>query len=176
MFIDESRTASKSTNGAAAGRGTPTEIVIHHWGIDGQTHDGVVEFFERRTTGTSAHFVVSAGRIHCIVSTSDVAWHAGDWPVNLRSIGIECRPEATDGDYAAVSWLIAHLRGLFGDLPLRPHNKYAATACPGRYDLGRLDREARGTVTATPQADTITPIPTYTDDQKFLVGLGLALT
>ena len=156
MFIDESRTASKYTNGASVGRGNPTEILIHHWGVDGQTHDGVVSFFERESTGTSAHFVVSEGRIHCLVSTADVAWHAGDWAVNLRSIGIECRPEATDGDYKAVAWLIGWLREQFGNIPLAPHRKYAQTACPGRYDLARLDREASGTIST--QTSNITPI------------------
>ena len=156
MFIDESRTASKYTNGASVGRGNPTEILIHHWGVDGQTHDGVVSFFERESTGTSAHFVVSEGRIHCLVSTADVAWHAGDWAVNLRSIGIECRPEATDGDYKAVAWLIGWLREQFGNIPLAPHRKYAQTACPGRYDLARLVREASGTIST--QTSNITPI------------------
>ena len=156
MFIDESRTASKYTNGASVGRGNPTEILIHHWGVDGQTHDGVVSFFERESTGTSAHFVVSEGRIHCLVSTADVAWHAGDWAVNLRSVGIECRPEATDGDYKAVAWLIGWLREQFGNIPLAPHRKYAQTACPGRYDLARLVREASGTIST--QTSNITPI------------------
>lgn len=142
MFIDESRNARRFTYGPDAARGTPTELDIHHWGIDGQSHDGVVNFF-CNTAETSAHFVVSAGRIHCLVNLTDVAWHAGDWPANLRSIGIECRPEATDADYATVAWLIAYLRSLYGDLPLYPHKRYALTSCPGRYDLARLDREAR---------------------------------
>lgn len=159
MRIDESRTATNLTTGSAAGRGAPTEIVIHHWGIDGQSHGGVVNWFctPGNSCGTSAHFVASSDGISCIVSTVDVAWHAGDWPVNLRSIGIECRPEATAADYAAVAWLISYLRGLYGDLPLRPHKLYALTDCPGRYDLARLDRMARGTI-AIPQSGNITPI------------------
>lgn len=169
--INESRTATNYTPGPAAGRGNPTEIVIHHWGVDGQTHDGVVNWFctPGNGCGTSAHFVASAGRVHCIVSTEDVAWHAGDWAVNLRSIGIECRPEATDADYATVAELIRTLRGMYGDLPLRPHSNQrqgtdggygsALTDCPGRYDLTRLDKLARG-ITVTPQGnkpETITP-------------------
>lgn len=178
MLIDESRTADKYTSGSAAGRGTPTEILIHHWGVDGQTHEGIVEFFERKSTGTSAHFVVSAGRIHCIVSPQDVAWHAGDWSVNLRSIGIECRPEATDADYAAVAWLIAHLRETYGPMPLRPHNKYASTACPGRYDLARLDAEARNSTTTAPLSNNLERITegflmalSETDQQEILLNI-----
>lgn len=161
MLIEESRNAASYSNGPSVGRRTPTEIVIHHWGADGQTHDGVVNFF-CTTAPTSAHFVVSAGRIHCLVNLTDVAWHAGDWDVNLRSIGIECRPEATNADYAAVAWLVQYLRGLYGNLPLTPHKKYAQTACPGRYDLARINKEASGAPSPTPatkpQSGTITPI------------------
>lgn len=158
--LDESRTATNYTDGSAAGRDIPTEIVIHHWGVDGQTHDGVVNWFctPGNGCGTSAHFVASAGRVHCIVSTTDVAWHAGDWAVNLRSIGIECRPEATDADYTTIAELIRDMRDLYGNLPLRPHKAYAQTDCPGRYDLARLDRLARAT-TVKPQGNKPAPIP-----------------
>lgn len=170
MLIDESRNAASYSNGPSVGRRTPTEIVIHHWGADGQTHDGVVNFF-CTTAPTSAHFVVSAGRIHCLVNLTDVAWHAGDWDVNLRSIGIECRPEATNADYAAVAWLVQYLRGLYGNLPLTPHKKYAQTACPGRYDLARINKEASGAPSPTPatkpQSATITPIT----EEGFLMAL-----
>lgn len=156
LNIDESWTATNYTNGASAGRGVPTEIVIHHWGIDGQTHAGIVNWFCGNVAQTSAHFVASAGWVHCLVSTTDVAWHAGNWDVNKRSIGIECRPEATDGDYVTVAELIKHLRDMYGDLPLRPHRLYAQTDCPGRYDLARLDRMARG---AAPAPAPVKPAP-----------------
>lgn len=174
LNIDESRNALRYTDGAAAGRAAPAFIWIHHWGSDGQTHDGILDWFcDNPGVQTSAHFVVSAGRVNCIVSTVDVAWHAGEWGVNLVSIGIECRPEATDADYQTVAELISYLRGMYGDLPLRPHNikrqgtdggwGSAYTDCPGRYDLNRLDRMARAGGTAG-QATDITPIPSEEDD------------
>lgn len=144
--INESFTA-KGYTPAPTGR-TIEHIDIHHWGERGQTHDGVVAFF--CTTGpgsTSAHYVVSAGRIDCIVSDADVAWHSGVWSENMRSIGIECRPEATDADYAAVAELVRTLRARYGDLPLHAHREFFPTACPGVWDLDRLDRLARaGTI------------------------------
>lgn len=144
MRIDESRTACNYTPGRQ-GRNI-VDLVIHHWGLDGQTHDGVVDWFCNPAKGatTSAHFVVSAGLVHCIVSPSDTAWHAGDWDENLQSIGIECRPEATAADYKTVAELVRWLRTQYGDLPLRPHKAFFQTSCPGRWDLARLDREARG--------------------------------
>ncbi|MCZ4325213.1 peptidoglycan recognition protein family protein [Brachybacterium paraconglomeratum] len=94
--------------------------------------------------GTSAHYVVEAGRVACIVDPDRRAWHAGSSKGNHESIGIECRPEATEGDYATVAALVADLRAVYGDLPLKPHRAWTSTACPGVWDLGKIDRLARG--------------------------------
>lgn len=63
---------------------------------------------------------------------------------NHESIGIECRPEATEGDYATVAALVADLRAVYGNIPLVPHKSWTSTACPGVWDLGKIDRLARG--------------------------------
>jgi len=158
--IDESRTAKGFTPAAlvpaAFGQARRIDgIVIHHWGLTGQTHDGVVNFFCSTGPGeTSAHFVVSAGRISCIVSPDDAAWHCPG--KNATTIGIECRPEATDADYATVAELIRYLRGQYGNLPLSRHRDWYATACPGIWDLARLDRLASGSAAIAPQSATIT--------------------
>lgn len=127
-----------------AARAAPTGIVIHHWGADGQSHDGVVAHLINRAGGTSAHYVVSAGRVTCLVDPLDTAWHAGVWPVNYQTIGIECRPEMTPEDFQTVAEVIAYLRGRFGNLPLSGHRDHTATACPGRWYpmLGELSARA----------------------------------
>lgn len=137
-------------------RAAPSGIVIHHWGADGQSHDGVVAYLTSRAAGTSAHYVVSAGRVTCLVDPVDTAWHAGDWPTNYQTVGIECRPEMSDADFQTVAELIAYLRSRFGPLPLSGHRDYYATACPGRWyprltDLSRL-------------ADTLTTPSPHTPD------------
>lgn len=49
------------------------------------------------------------------MSTSDIAWHAGNWRVNARSIGIEhagysYRPRSiTEAEYKASARLVAYL-------------------------------------------------------------------
>ena len=170
MRIDESRTAVKYTPGRQGRK--ITAIAIHHWGALGQTHDGVVNWFCNPAQGaqTSAHFVVSGGRAHCIVSPADTAWHAGNWEANLTTIGIECRPEATDADYKTAAELVRWLRSKYGDLPLKPHKAFTSTACPGRWDLARLDREARGTTTGGGSAvsGAMRPVPgMYPVTQRF---------
>lgn len=118
-----------------AGRpdGDPLAIVIHHWGVDGQSHDGVVRFLsqDRGDTSTSAHYVASAGSVTQLVHDYDRAWHCrGN---NSRTIGIECRPEASDDDYTTVAGLISAIREEWGWMPLTPHSAHFPTACPGRY-------------------------------------------
>jgi hypothetical protein len=128
-------------------------IVIHHWGVFGQKHDDVVKFFVGGPGTTSAHFVVSAGRIDCLVSPLDAAWHSGNAVGNATTIGIECHPEATDEDYATVAELVNFLRSQYGPLPLTPHRQWNATACPGIWDLPRIDRLA-GSAAIAPQGTT----------------------
>lgn len=115
--------------------GDPTGIVIHWWGMPewGQTHDQVVNFLcdGNRPNPTSAHYVVSDGRITQIISDANRAWHcAGN---NARTIGIECHPAATEGDLRTVARLIRAIRSEWGPLPLSRHCDHFATACPGNY-------------------------------------------
>ncbi len=115
-------------------------IVIHHWGDDNQRFEGVCEFFASGP-GTSAHFVVEAGRCAQLVEIKDIAWHAGNWAANQRSIGIECRPEMSPEDFETVAQVIADLETFYNkSFYVHGHQDFFATACPGRwYDqLGRL--------------------------------------
>jgi hypothetical protein len=165
VYIDESLDAKNRTPGpqVAAVFGTPRRIesiTIHWWGTPvGQTHDGILDWFcnPRSSVTTSAHYVVSEGRANCIVSPLDASWAAGNAYGNATSIHIECTPYATDGAYRTVAEVVAFLRGLYGDLPLRPHNSWTPTTCPGVWDLDRIDAIARG-AGVTPATSTITPI------------------
>jgi N-acetylmuramoyl-L-alanine amidase len=145
LIIDESLTAKGFTPAAQAPGRVIEFIGIHHWGSYGQTHDGVNNFFTVTGPGlTSAHFTCSAGRVNCLVSPPDVSWAMGTWAANLKAVTIELRPEATDADYRTAAELIAWIRATYGaNLPLRPHRDFVATACPGVWDLARLDRMAR---------------------------------
>lgn len=109
------------------------EIVIHHWGNDGQSFNGVVNWLCRSNGTSSAHYVVEAGRVACLVDCANTAWHAGNWNHNLISIGIECRPEMSASDLETVCELVADIYKVYGVLPIIGHKDVSATACPGRY-------------------------------------------
>lgn len=120
-------------------------IGIHHWGNDGQDPWNVISYLaspnERQS---SAHEVIWDGNVACLVHSDNASWAMANptgYP-NARGYHLELRPEATAGDYATAAERIADLRDLFGNVPLRPHRDFTQTACPGRWDLGRLDRLA----------------------------------
>lgn len=112
--------------------GDVDSITIHHWGVDGQSHQNVVNYLCREDGDSSAHYVASAGRVTQLVHDYDRAWHAGPGG-NPRSIGIECRPEMSDGDVATVIGLIQAIRAEHGPLPVVGHRDWMSTDCPGRW-------------------------------------------
>ncbi|WP_353708981.1 N-acetylmuramoyl-L-alanine amidase [Cellulosimicrobium sp. ES-005] len=131
---------------------TVESITIHWWGDPATkpSFDGVVSHLCRRAGTSSAHYVIDAGRAACIVDPDDAAWHAGSRTGNATSIGLELDPRATDDVYATAAEVIADLRRTYGDLPLVPHKHWKNTACPGVFDLARLDSLARGVATPAP--------------------------
>ena len=117
----------------------PEYIVIHHWGAMGQSFMGVVNWLCNPKSGSSAHLVAEAGRVACIVSYPNVAWHTGVMEENARSIGIECRPECRPADFETVAELIADIWRFYGrKLPLKGHCDIKPTQCPGLW-YARLD-------------------------------------
>jgi N-acetylmuramoyl-L-alanine amidase len=133
---------------------------IHHWGLDGQDFDGVVAYLaSNNARGSSAHIVLQEDRVACIVSPDDAAWHAGHPLGNAQTIGIECRPEMTEGDLDALASLLRYLETIYGSLTIYKHQEWVATACPGRY-AGRIDEivaEINNVNVSTIPAVPITP-------------------
>ena len=131
-------------------------ITIHHWGNLGQNFDDVVNFLcsRRDNNPTSAHAVIMAGRAESIIDPDNAGFHSGNATGNARSIGLECRPEATEGDYLTVACYIVYLRSIYGNVPLRRHSDWFATACPGKWDLGKLDALAYKLAGGAPLAET----------------------
>lgn len=112
---------------------TTSRITIHHWGVDGQNFNGIANYLSRQGGNTSAHFVVEAGRVACLISPENAAWHSGSAEGNATSIGIECRPEMSEGDLNEVVALIEWLEDVYGPQEIWLHREWSATACPGRY-------------------------------------------
>ena len=146
-------------------------ITIHWWGKPvGQKIGGIVEWLCNPRARASAHYVVSGDTVYCIVDPDQKAWHSGSNRGNLTSIGLELDPNAsmrasTEKTAAA---LIADLRAVYGNLPLRPHSSWVSTACPGNWDIGRLNRLSRsGSGTKLPVGGSAaTPLPSKPKAEK----------
>lgn len=63
-------------------------VVIH---TTQGSYSGAISWFQNPNANVSAHYVIrsSDGEITQSVSTKNIAWHAGNWSYNVRSIGIE---------------------------------------------------------------------------------------
>ncbi|MFF5767741.1 N-acetylmuramoyl-L-alanine amidase [Streptomyces tanashiensis] len=98
-------------------------IVIHD--LEG-TYDGGVSWFQDPVSGVSAHYVMKADGSEAtqMVATKDIAFHAGNYWVNLHGVGIELEGYAAQGptwftpaQYKATAALVAYLARRF-DVPL----------------------------------------------------------
>ena len=137
---------------ADGNRTTIDRIVIHH-------NAGTDDSNSRRTwyvstgVGTSAHYQVTPTKLWGCVGENSVAYHAGDYSMNQRSIGIEHLNET-----GAPTWTIAEdtykrSAELIADICRRyripcdrthiiKHSEVYPTACPGGIDIDKLVRMA----------------------------------
>lgn len=71
-------------------------IVVHD---TEEPYDSAVAGFQNPATQISAHYIVrgSTGSITQMVRTSNVAYHAGNWYLNMHSVGIEQEGYAVQG-------------------------------------------------------------------------------
>ena len=98
-------------------------IVIHD--TEGSYSD-TISTFQNPSAGVSAHYVVpsSTGAVNQMVQTKNIAWHAGNWYVNMHSIGIENEGYALQGatwytpsEYQSSAALVKYLAARFS-IPL----------------------------------------------------------
>lgn len=139
------------------------DTIVIHW-MDGTLTDAD-QVFTSGSRKSSAHFGVQDDQVHQYVKIEDTAWHAGNWLVNLRSVGVENSAQpgrlASDTTYETSSQLIAKIWKQLGITPsrssLKKHSEIVATQCPGTIDVDRLYARAleifKGTVTVPVQGD-----------------------
>jgi len=67
----------------------PIDLVIVH--VTQTTFDKTLTIFQNPKKRVSAHYVVRSadGQVAQCVREADIAWHAGNWEYNTRSVGIE---------------------------------------------------------------------------------------
>lgn len=134
-------------------------VVIHWFGVGKQA--GADATFQK-PGGTSAHYSIEDDSIHQYVAEENVAYHAGVYAMNQRSIGIEHSAEpgrdATEATYRNSGALVAQICKKY-NIPLDrthiiKHSEVKATQCPGTMDLDKIINLAKGNMANTITIDT----------------------
>ena len=130
--------------------GNPVALIVDHW-MAGSFASALARF-QNPASQVSAHYLIGTdGRIAQVVNDDDTAFHAGDFSVNLLSIGIEheAGPSLAPSDalYAASVRLHRELAArhdidLAVGTTVKPHRSVVPTQCPGTLDLERIVKEA----------------------------------
>ena len=118
-----------------------THIVVHYTSGKNTSEGAALancKYFNRNSVGASAHFFVDSGyTIWQSVAESDTAWHAGNWAMNQRSIGIEvCSAGVfTNAEIERLTWLVQHLMKKYNIPASRVIRHYDVTGkkCPAYY-------------------------------------------
>ena len=140
-------------------------LVIHYTGgaktAEGAAEANTIYFGREANLGASAHYFVDDGyTIWQSVSESDTAWHAGNWAINQRSIGIEvCTAGAfTEAEIERLTWLVRHLMAKYSIPAERIIRHYDASGklCPAHYIDGARWQELHTRIT-TGQATNSQP-------------------
>ena len=75
-------------------------IVLHYTAGDGDTAENNGKYFAGGGRNASAHYFVDEKGVVQSVADGDTAWHAGNWEMNCRSIGVEmCSKKDGAGNY-----------------------------------------------------------------------------
>ncbi|GAB2485325.1 hypothetical protein GCM10027187_61100 [Streptosporangium sandarakinum] len=93
--------AASSSNYTASSRPSSyaiDRVVIH---VTQGSYAGSISWFQNPSAQVSAHYVIrsSDGAVTQMVREKDVAWHAGNWTYNTRSVGIEHEGYVSDASW-----------------------------------------------------------------------------
>lgn len=153
--MDIQRQIVTSANWDAGRNGNAVSGIVLHTMVG--TTTGSYNRFNNPSSQVSVHYGVSLdGSIHQWVDEQDTAWQAGNYPVNLRTIGIEHEDNGnandsvrTAAEYESSSSLVADICKRYGFPADTNHiflhknvidkSRYpGGTACPDGLDTGKI--------------------------------------
>ena len=120
-------------------------IVVHYTGTTASARNNATYFSRNENQGASAHYFVDdiMPEIYQSVAEGDTAWHAGNWDMNCRSIGIEvvsAGEDFSEVEIAKLAWLVQKLMAKYGIGASGVIRHYDVTGklCPAPYvDAGK---------------------------------------
>ncbi len=115
-------------------------IVVHFTATLASARNNATYFARNEGQGASAHYFVDdiTSEIYQSVAEGDTAWHAGDWQMNCRAIGIEVVSAGEDFSATEVEklgWLVRKLMAKYGIGASGVIRHYDVTGklCPAPY-------------------------------------------
>jgi N-acetylmuramoyl-L-alanine amidase len=139
-------------------------VVVHYTGARGSAHENLV-YFSRPGAGASAHyFIGKTGDLRRSVPECDTAWHAGNWGVNLSSVGIEVCSAGepfTEAQVRTLRALVRDLMARYGIPASRVIRHYDVTGkrCPAPYVGEAAWRGLHARITGGGAAAAEPPVP-----------------
>lgn len=115
-------------------------IVVHFTATLASARNNATYFARNEGQGASAHYFVDdiTPEIYQSVAEGDTAWHAGDWQMNCRAVGIEVVSAGEDFSATEVEklgWLVRKLMAKYGIGASGVIRHYDVTGklCPAPY-------------------------------------------
>ncbi len=115
-------------------------IVVHFTATLASARNNATYFARNEGQGASAHYFVDdiTPEIYQSVAEGDTAWHAGDWQMNCRTVGIEVVSAGEDFSATEVEklgWLVKRLMAKYGIGASGVIRHYDVTGklCPAPY-------------------------------------------
>lgn len=115
-------------------------IVVHYTATLASARNNATYFARNEGQGASAHYFVDdvTPEIYQSVAEGDTAWHAGNWAMNCRAIGIEVVSAGEDFSATEVEklgWLVKRLMAKYGIGASGVIRHYDVTGklCPAPY-------------------------------------------
>ena len=142
----------QSPNYTQGRQNTKIQTIVIHWIVGRLSAADAV--FANPSADASAHYGIGGNTTHQYVQEQDTAWHAGNWDMNLRSIGIEHEggPDLpiSEDTYKTSAKLVADIASRY-NIPLDrehviQHKEVRPTQCPGTLDVDKLISMAKGNV------------------------------
>lgn len=148
-----------------------THIVVHYTSGKPTAAGAALancKYFNRGSRGASAHYFIDDGyTIWQSVKDKDTAWHAGNWNMNQRAIGIEvCTSGAyTSKEIERLTWLVQHLMKKYSIPASRVIRHYDVTGkkCPAYYVDSARWKKLKTTITTGKKAETTSAKKTETN-------------
>lgn len=119
------------------------DFIVMHWGVVSSIAQIDKEVLSPARS-MSYHYAIEKDIVHQYVDEKNTAWHANNFNINQRSIGICITAGPShpycDEDYETAAQLIAEIIRRHGPMKITAHRDYTPTQCPGNFDFERLNK------------------------------------